>query len=62
LGLVTVGSSATEGMAILRNDARQSQVPTQRSVETENSAFQPEGSPCFVKFLFNKKAMGNESK
>jgi hypothetical protein len=42
LRLVTVGSSATEGMAILRNDARQAQVPTQRSVETENSAFQPE--------------------
>ena len=30
----------------LRNDARQSQVPMQRSVETENSAFQPEALPA----------------
>src|SRR6516162_4762398 len=35
-------SGEFNGGGSLRNDARQSQVPTQRSVETENSAFQPE--------------------
>src|SRR5262249_1381346 len=35
-------SDHCNGGGSLRNDARQSQLPTQRSVETENSAFQPE--------------------